>query len=90
MAHDILTQSVDAMLHVQFLGAWRELLYLFIVALLLTHSRSRDVGVQRRRNMQADRIYAMQGVEDFRSSNVVSGFQSGALERWNSLEDVPA
>lgn len=72
MAHDILTKAVDTVLHVQFLDAWRELLYLFIVALLLTHSRSRDVSVHGCRNMQADRVDAMQSVEDFWPSNGVS------------------
>jgi hypothetical protein len=72
MAHDILTKTVDAMFHVQFLDAWRTLLYLVVVSLLLTHSGSRDVGVHGRRTMQANCIYTMQGVEDFWSSNGVS------------------
>lgn len=59
VAHDVLTNTVDAMLHVQFLDTWRDLLHLLVMALLLTCSRSRDVGVHGGRNMHTDGIHAM-------------------------------
>jgi len=59
MAHDILTKPIDTVLHVQFLDAWRYLRYLVIVALLLTHSGSRNVGIHGRRKMRVDCIHAM-------------------------------
>jgi hypothetical protein len=70
MAHNVLAEKIDAMLHVQFLYTWRYLLHLLVVALLMTHSRRRDVGIHRRRNMGVDCIHAMQSVENFWSSNI--------------------
>jgi len=59
MAHNVLMETIDAMFHVQSLNAWRDLLHLVVMALLLTGSRSRDVGVHERRNMHPNRIHAM-------------------------------
>ena len=72
MAHDVLAKTIDAMLHVQFPDPWRDLLHLLVVALLTTHSRRRDVGIHGRRNMHADRVYAVQSVGDFWSWEIAS------------------
>jgi hypothetical protein len=80
MAHDILPKTIDAMLHVQLLDTWRHFLHLLVVALLLTHSGSRDDRVHGRRNMRADSIVAMQSVEDF-WPGAVSRFE---IEDWKT------
>lgn len=72
MAHDILTETIDAMLHVQFLDAGRNLLHLLVMVLLLTRPGSRDVGVHGRRNMKSDCVHAVQGVEYFWPNDSVS------------------
>lgn len=59
IAHDVLTETVNSMLHVQFLDAWRDLFHLLVMTLLLSCSESRDIGIHGRRDMKSDCVHAM-------------------------------
>jgi hypothetical protein len=65
MAHDILTQGIDAVLHVQLFDARRNPFHLLVMFLRLESSGRGHIAIHGRRNMHADRVYVVQSVEDF-------------------------
>ena len=65
VAHDILTQTIDTVLHVQLYNARRNLFHLLVVFLRLECPGCCLVVIHGRRNMHADRVDAVQSVEDF-------------------------
>jgi hypothetical protein len=66
VAHDILTQAIDAVLHVQLFDARRDLFHLLVMLLHFECPRRRLIAMHGCRDMHANGVYAVQGIEDFR------------------------
>jgi len=66
VAHEILTQAIDAVLHVQLFDARRDLSHHLVVLLRLECPGRRPITIHGCRDMHANGVYAVQSMEDFR------------------------